>query len=339
MNWLFFIAGIVYGLGVIISVRFLDFYNFPLFFVLAMLLVTWCYRSWTLAVEASVLLLFWLIFRTGDQRQDILLLLPVFVTLFIALNDRIRGSVSTLLMWAGAIDWVFLANTINIADWGLGAWLAAGSGLFALLIYSLSAFTTVNQVPGKVDVLLCSYSGNTAKYTGHFVQALEENGVQVTMHQFHHYRDFTAELEGDGLVLAFPVIGWKPPWPLFYYIWKKLPAGLNRPAYILYTCSGSPENTGFLIWLMLTMKGYKVLGRAWGLYPLNVAPFRILSKKPRSFLDRVAPQANDSRVAQEGARAFCQGQNRGLPLIFWPFPLFILGSVTGGVLKRAGRTG
>ena len=133
-----------------------------------------------------------------------------------------------------------------------------------LLIFAASIVLRPRKVPLHIDVLLCSYSSNTAHFTGLFTDAANKAGAKVLVHRFHHYRGFTVRYKGDAFVIAFPVIGWKPPWPMLYYLILKLPWGGGKPAYVLYTAAGGPENTGTFVWLLLTLKGYRIAGRDWG---------------------------------------------------------------------------
>ena len=80
-----------------------------------------------------------------------------------------------------------------------------------------------------IDVLLCSYSGNPAHFTEAFAGGAREAGAAVRIHRFHYAARFRDSLDGDALVLAFPVIGWKPPWPFLDFLIRSLPAGNGRP--------------------------------------------------------------------------------------------------------------
>ncbi len=87
--------------------------------------------------------------------------------------------------------------------------------------------------------------------------------------------------------------GWKPPWNLVEYIIRKLPKGGGKPAFILYTYMGGAENAGFIAWLLLKLKGYRVIGRNWAAYPNNVVTLRPGPKRLWRCLDRIFPTGRD----------------------------------------------
>ncbi|MCU0917748.1 MAG: hypothetical protein MUC88_24770, partial [Planctomycetes bacterium] len=91
-----------------------------------------------------------------------------------------------------------------------------------------------------------SASGNTMHLTQSFIKGLRQAGTAATVHRFHYFQDFRAELAGDALVVAFPVYGFKPPWPFLAWLLRALPKGRGRPAFVLYSCAGGPENVGLL---------------------------------------------------------------------------------------------
>jgi len=132
-------------------------------------------------------------------------------------------------------------------------------------------------------------------------------------------------LDGDTLVLAFPVIGWKPPWPLTEYLFRNLPRGKGKPTFILYTSAGGPENAGFIAWIILTLKGYRVVGRSWSIYPLNIPTFRLGPKSLWRFIDSLTPFKSDSEFVTHTAKEFSRGERTGLPFILWPTPLVLIG--------------
>jgi ferredoxin len=152
--------------------------------------------------------------------------------------------------------------------------------------------------------------------------------VDVAFHHHHHYRSFAPNLEANALVVAFPVIGWKPPWPLFWYLLAHLPPGREKAAYVIYTSAGGPENTGWLMWLILTFKGYRVLGRSSAVYPVNIPTVRLGSRRLWQWYDRLLPRPSTLENQRAYGRAFAEGRLTGLPLMAWPTPLPIIGMLT-----------
>jgi ferredoxin len=144
-------------------------------------------------------------------------------------------------------------------------------------------------------------------------------GVKVTEHRHRLLGDPDPELKGDALVVAFPTIAWSSPWTLLEYLLFRLPHGSGKPAFIIYTAGGGPENTHLFPWLILSFKGYRVMGRMWAIYPLNVALIRIGTAGVWRFLDGLLPRNGDVKLLERSAAAFCKGEPSGMPFIIRPF--------------------
>lgn len=87
-----------------------------------------------------------------------------------------------------------------------------GTTLIRVSTYAVDTIRQSNSYyPQKIDVILCSSSGNTGHYTQKFVDSMQGDGRNVVVHRFHRKEEFNPVLGGDTLVLAFPVSGWKPP--------------------------------------------------------------------------------------------------------------------------------
>jgi ferredoxin len=78
-------------------------------------------------------------------------------------------------------------------------------------------------------------------------------------------------------------------------------------------------------WLILKIKGYRVIGRNWAAYPMNVVTFRWFSKKLWNAIDKSLPSASDVKDIIKTGREFATGLRTGLPMLFFPFPLAIFG--------------
>ncbi len=201
-----------------------------------------------------------------------------------------------------------------------------GTTLIRVSTYAVDTIRQSNSYyPQKIDVILCSSSGNTGHYTQKFVDSMQGDGRNVVVHRFHRKEEFNPVLGGDTLVLAFPVSGWKPPWPLTEYLFRNLPRGKGKPAFILYTAAGGPENAGFIAWTLLALKGYRVVGRLWSVYPLNVPTFRLGPKSLWRFIDSLTPFKKDIDLLTTAAKEFSRGERTGLPLVLWPTPLMLIG--------------
>jgi ferredoxin len=323
--FLFFLTA-VFVLSTWISIFIFGFVHYLFFWVAAFILCNSIDDSGTALMETTVLLLVWWILWANGYQSPYFMFLPLMVIMTIWAGFQIRSKWAVLLVVLVSGVWlVSTANTLmhNFNGAALFLWLAAILNLF---IYIVRELFQPKYAPFKtIDLILCSYSGNTGHLAANFQQGLESAGAKVTQHRFHYENEFKADLNGDALVLAFPVIGWKPSWSLMDYLFKELPSGNGKPVFILYSSAGGPENTFWVPWLLLKLKGYRVIGRHWAMYPINVATVRLGTKKFWKWLDSLLPSKKESFVAIQAGKIFALGEKCGLPFILWPFALIIPG--------------
>ncbi|ATW25096.1 hypothetical protein [Candidatus Formimonas warabiya] len=319
------IITVAYLLGLSVLAERLSFGLVFIIWMGAMIPIILLYRSWSAVLEMSMLPIIWLFVSPLESQlgPSWYLLLVSTVTLSIShrMNSR-RATIFSLWFSLG----LGLLLTYNYQTGIVGSILLAIILLW-LAFYSLKIIrgTYAYKPPKMIDLILCSFSGNTGHYAHAFIESARENGAEVIVHRFHYYKDFDPVLKGDALVLAFPVSGWKPPWPLTEFLIKKLKKGDGKPAFLLYTAAGGPENAGIIAWILLTLKGYKVIGRAWSIYPLNIPTFRLGPKKLWQFIDSLTPLKSDIEFVQQAAQEFVSGGGGGLPFVMWPTPLVLIG--------------
>jgi NAD-dependent dihydropyrimidine dehydrogenase PreA subunit len=281
-------------------------------------------RSSALFCEYSTLFLTWWLLGWPGPGNAIFAYLPLACAVMIGLSHGSADRSAGALGWGVAIVLLALVHLLapTAAFAPHYAYLIATALMLAIYTASVAPRPVVVR---KIDLILCSSSGNTADCAAHFADGAAAAGAAVIVHRFHRYREFQAQLDGDSLVVAFPVIGWKPPWPLLNYLVWRLPRGDGKPAFVLYTSAGGPENTGVLTWALLLLKGYRVLGRGAGVYPINLATVRLGPSRMWRYLDSLLPRAEAVVGLRAAGRDFARGRRAGLPLIWWPSPLFALG--------------
>ena len=278
-------------------------------------------RSVPILFEAGVVLLVWHLAGGASAPGSAVPLLP-FAALAVtvpAFETRSRGAALACLPLLAAF--FALAPGPHLPS-AYGAAVMAAAAIQALL---LAADSRRRAPVERVDVVCASYSGNTAHYAETFAEGLRDGGARVTLLRFHDWPDFAAPLDGDALVLAFPVIGWKPPWTMLAWMLFRMPAGRGRPAFILYSCAGGPENTSLATWAFLRLRGWRPVGRAWSVYPVNVPTFRLGPPALWRWLDRVVPFGLDLRQIRTFGRDFAAGRPAGQPHLVHALPLALLG--------------
>jgi len=321
LSWLYFFAGLLFSAAVIQIALWDPAADAFWLRVAAVAFLSLKYRSLPAALELYTV--FWLGDLLGGGAVCFLPLVTA-VPLFAGWTPS-RFMRAAAVAAAAAGPALLIASAAPITGWG--AWAVVAAAALTLAIAALDLAAPRHPAPRAVDVVVNSASGNTMHLTQRFCEGIESAGAQVTVHRFHYYRDFRAELTGDALAVAFPIYGFKPPWPMLAWLLRGLPRGGGRPAYVLYSAAGGPENASLLLWLILRGKGWRPAGRSWGVYPLNVATFRWGPRALWRFLDRLVPLPTDAAAVRAHGAAFGRGEPAGYPFLIWPLPLFI-----GGIL-------
>ena len=326
------IAGLAFVAGAGLILKYHSFTGDADFWLISIAIVTvgslltaLPYKSSAFRFEFSTIALAWLILKGPGTGNAVFLYLPMVASTLCILGYKVAPRTSAILAWLITAAWFWwLSGLPGTPAQHILFWFTVAM----LVIYTVNAFSGPVAAPKRIDFILCSYSGNTAHYAEPFIAGARDTGAEVAIQRFHYYKEFNADLTGDGLAVAFPVIGWKPPWPFLNYLILRLPRGRGKPAYIMYSSAGGPENAGVLVWLILILKGYRVIGRSWAAYPINIATFRLGLKKLWRWLDSIVPISKDTPAQSESGRRFAQGQSAGLPFILWPTPLAIVGIIT-----------
>jgi len=325
VGWLIFLWGIAYGCGIFFLIKHLGYSSFILFWAAGIIPLSIVYRTHAVWLESTMLLVInWVFGGKGSENFIFILLLLVAVVLIFS-SYRSRSRLAAALVFPLTALWFAAIHGFTFPMMSFSQGFIFGSTVLAVLIYTFDNVRPDPVIRGKTDLILCSHSGNTAHYALHFKKGMEQEGSEVKVHRFHYYEDFKPELKGDNLVLAYPVAGWKPPWPFLAYLLFKLPKGKGKPAFILYSSYGGPENAGVVAWVVLTLKGYRVTGRNWAVYPLNVVTFRLGPKGFWKFADRLYPRRSSLVFVEKTGREFAQSRRTGQPFVFWSFPLFLFG--------------
>ena len=255
-NYTIYILSIAYSFFIIYSITELDYFNFLLFWLGGTVFITIAYPSSIPAIETSIFILPWYFFPETGQ---IFITLPLITSIILFTGYKGQSRLAPLIV----ILWFILANKTSPADWNPVQYFILITVLITLFIYIKNHLKSLGTFK-KADVISCTYSSNTGHYTKHFVEGLKKAGIEVKEHHFYYYPEFKCNPEGDALVISFPVYGWKTPWHFCDYIKKSLPPGKGKPAFILYSAAGGPENAGIFAYILLTIKGYRVVGRSWG---------------------------------------------------------------------------
>lgn len=322
---LFFAGFLLYCLSALVAVRCVSGSVFTLFTLAGIIGISFLYRSVSVFLDLSLLIVVGWIVGGTDPHIRLALYLNLVATVILYTANRTVAGKAAALAALFPVLWFVATGGADLGGAGAVPLLIFAAVLPGLAIFTRNALAMPGVRCREIDLILCSYSSHTAHYADRFAEGMREGGAQVTVHRFHRIRDFHPELRGDALVVAFPVYGWKPPWPFCEYLLSRLPRGGGKPAFILYSCAGGPENAGMVAWLLLTLRGYRVVGRSWCVYPMNIPTFRLGPKRMWRFLDHLVPPKTDIEGARRCGAEFATGRRTGVPFILWPFPLVIAG--------------
>ncbi|MFA6472778.1 MAG: 4Fe-4S binding protein [Candidatus Latescibacterota bacterium] len=316
---------ILFSALMLISIKYYHFSSFPVFWAAGAVSLLLFYRSGAVFMDMTVILIAWWLFCAHGVCREIFFTFSLVSILLIMSSYRLRSRIAGISALILACLWFAAAGGFDFRGAGFWEYFIFSFTIAGMFMYGFSTLRAVPSAPCSLDFILCSYSSNTAHYAYRFIEGVKKGGAEVTLHRFHYYKEFDADLKGDALAIAFPVYGWKPPWTFCSYLLKKLPRGNGKPAFVLYTAAGGPENAGIAAWVLLTLKGYRVMGRNWTAYPMNVPTFRLLPGRVCAFLDKCLPLKVDSERVTESGEEFARGGYAGMPFILLPFPLVIVG--------------
>lgn len=332
-NWPLLIIGLIFTCTIVLILEHFyfssssEFWRFSWLIVCLWSLITYIfYKSTGLICDFLVMmLLIWWLFKGVGHQNIAFTYLPFITAVWITVTQKINSHYFFPLAVTIPAIWFFYFNTTQAKDFHLSHYLYLSTCLSMLFIHIITYLKNNNNDIHKIDIILSSYSGNTAHYTDFLIQGVKQTSAEVLLHRFHYYKNFKPELKGDALIIAFPIFGCKPPWTFLSYLLFTLPKGKSKPAFILYTCIGGAENTGLLCWLILTLKGYNVTGRNWSVYPINVPTFRLGPRQIWKWFDSLSPIKWDLKEQTKCGKNFALGLPAGIPLIFGLTPCFLAG--------------
>jgi len=335
MLWAFFLGGILYAILLFGIIKYYKFEESTTFWraswiilIIGIIISYLLYKSLGMIFDFIVMMcLVWWLYEGIGYNHISFLYLPLVTSVMITISHRINLRVSVFFAWVVPVMWFIFSNKTAINNFNILHYLLLTSSLLMLLVFTLIVFTNPKRQLNKIDFIISSYSGNTAHFANKFIKGAKEAGTEVVLHRFHYYKSFNPAFKGDSLVIAFPVYGGKPPWPFLSYLLFKLPRGRRKPAFILYTCVGGAENAGILCWFILTLKGYRVIGRNYSIYPLNVPTFRLGPRRLWKFIDSLIPVKKEVDNQIGYGREFTDGIITGIPFIFSLTPFFLIGII------------
>lgn len=303
----------------------LSFGSYLIWLIAAIVLACAATRSSVFLFEGSAAIFVWYFLGGSHYPHQAVSMLPIAaMTLAVGVLEFRSRIVSALLLPLGVL-WFCVASSLSIEGIHWYGWATITAALIQLALVSRDGSRAPYPPHRIVDLVLCSYSGNTAHCAKTFADGMKKAGAEVRLHRFHHYPEFDASLDGDALVIAFPVVGWKPPWTVTAWMLFKMPKGRGRPAFILYSCAGGPENTSLATWLLLKFRGWRPVGRAWAVYPNNIVTARIGPRALYRFLDSLVPFGLDVNNIKNYGERFALGLPTGQPHLVWALPLFLIG--------------
>lgn len=323
-EWLAFFLALAFFTLTHERVQLISFSNPYYFFLAAIIPLIISFPVISVLAEVAIIPLLWVILDNYTSPSGPLWLLPVVGAVLPLLAYRLNSRIAALMTVGIIVMWI---DPVLLVQGGLPHW----AKLFFLISVGFSSlFFLVATLRGRfkplqsVDAIISSYSGNSAYLADQFLNKLKEEGVEVKEHRFHYFHDWKANFEADALVIAFPIYCFSIPWALLNFLIKELPRGRGKPAYILYTAAGLPENSALLAWLVLTLKGYRVVGRMWSISPVNMVLLRPGFKRMWDKLDKAYPLFGDHQLAREAATQFARGRLGGLCFHHYPAPLWAL---------------
>jgi hypothetical protein len=194
-SWTFFILGILYGIILLLfllsSSLSINLAEMLFFFAAGAVIAVPPYKSYALLLEFSTILLVWLVFTILGIHEPAFLLAPLIAATLIAVSYPIVPKITSLVACLGTLCFFVVANKTPFEQFTYAHYILLLATALMLLIHILNVYASASYPPRKIDVLLCSYSGNTAHYANFFIKGAKEAGAQVTVHRYHYYKGFS----------------------------------------------------------------------------------------------------------------------------------------------------
>ncbi|MGI6120205.1 MAG: hypothetical protein ACOYIB_06510 [Desulfosporosinus sp.] len=180
-----------------------DRLNLGLVFIIwlgAMLPVMLLYRSWSVLLEMSMLPFLWLIAVPFEFCLGPTWYLLLVSTITISISHRIDSRIAT----TGSVLFSLILGLLLTYNRQIGivGFVLSVTILFWLAFYGLKTIRgkAIYKPPKNIDLILCSFSGNTGHYANEFIESARKSGSAVIVHRVHYYQAFKPVLNGDSLV-------------------------------------------------------------------------------------------------------------------------------------------
>jgi hypothetical protein len=189
MNWAWFAAGLIFAAGVA-SAALQDWPVRSWMIVLVGLLLT-ALRYRSLALVLDVFFIDWLgkmPFGINPVRYT------TMVTAVLLLMGCGPSRLTRALVVPVSVAW--FVTTVGIpSGYSPYGWILLGCAAALLVLFAIG-WRDLPAAPRHVDVVVNSASGNTMHLTQSFIEGVRRTGAAVTVHRFHYFRKFHAELAG-----------------------------------------------------------------------------------------------------------------------------------------------
>lgn len=111
-------------------------------------------------------------------------------------------------------------------------------------------------------------------------------------------------------------------------LYKNLPKGENKKAFIIYSCEIFPDMAYIPLWIILSLKGYKVCGRAYYIHSLAKIKFANIY---------FAAERDMLHIMKKGIYDMADGFRSALPLHFYMLPFSIIAYVIFYIKYKVSR--
>lgn len=238
------------------------------------------------------------------------LYLPFITYFLITISVRSGRKWSYILSITYVILWIILSFLlrINIAD------IILILSSLLTIAFSLPILKGNSPKSNNIDIIYKSDTGNTLKVVKKFAAGMyDANNGDISISDFNSYNYNNSIREFDAIVVSFPIHFFGSGRSFLYKIYKNLPKGNGKNAFILYTGSFYDDMASLIIWLILIFKGYNVRGRLFISTILQKSS--LLEEKVNNI---------ENKIIYETGGDFVDGWYCGIPLLIIPSPLFLL---------------
>lgn len=272
---------------------------------------------WAAIIEVISVFLPVLILYFLTDNIFIIYLLP-FVNICLIMAYRAGRNMAYILSTIYIIFWIYLSYTykLSVVDY-----VIIGVCIFNMLLHFKGLFLKHNES--------ITWDFFSEKHN----ELLNKNIMDILKEGLYDIKGSIAYVQDmkniqNNLVIHVDVKYFAINFKYLAELYKNLPKGENKKAFIIYSCEIFPDMAYIPLWIILSLKGYKVCGRAYYIHSLAKIKFANIY---------FAAERDMLHIMKKGIYDMADGFRSALPLHFYMLPFSIIAYVIFYIKYKVSR--